>query len=92
MQKDVDKIISATKQLALDYRNFTTVKDCMCKKYDESEDLRKTRDKVRAMFISFYDAYAAYQQSQRDGQIFNVDVVKETVADLQSAHVEFQKL
>ena len=44
------------------------------------------------MFISFYDARAADQESQRERQVFNTDVMKEAVVDLQSAHMEFEKL
>jgi len=76
LQKDINKPVS--------------VMDCMCNKYGESEDLRKTWDEAREMFISFYDAVV--QKSQREAQGFNTDVMNEAIADFQSAHVEFQKL
>ena len=55
MQKDVDKIVSTTKQLALAYRNFIADKDSMRNKYRENEAFRKRWDKARAMFTSLYD-------------------------------------
>ena len=64
--------------------------DFMCNKYVESEDLRKIRDEAREMLVSFYDATA--QKFPREAQGFNIDVMKEAVVDLHSAHVEFQNI
>jgi len=55
------------------------------------------------MFVSLCDALTADQGSQREGSVeglstigegldFNTVVIKEVVADLQSAHIEFTKL
>ena len=101
LQKNVDKTISATSQLAFAYRNFTTVMGCMCNKYSESEYLRKIQDEARAIFVSFCDAPTIDEESQREGSVegppaigecqdLNTDVMKEAIADLQSAHADFQ--
>ena len=70
MQRDVDKVVSAMKQLALAYRKFTAVMDCMCNKYCEIEDLWKIRDEATEMFTLFYDTVA--QKSKREAQGFNM--------------------
>ena len=58
---------------------------------------------MRTMFVSFYDALATYQQSQREGSVdrphvigegqdFNIAIIKDVIANLQSAHIEFTKI
>jgi len=95
LQKDADKTVSTTKQLALAYKNSIPSMDCMCNKYS----VFKIRDESRPMFISFCDAPIADQESQREGcveglpaigegQDFNIAVIKEVVVDLYSAHTE----
>ena len=51
--------------------------DYMCNKCGENEDLRKIRDKEKAMATSFYDAPTTHDESQKEGSIEGVHAISE---------------
>ena len=77
MQKDDDKTIPATKRLASAYENFTTVIDCMCNEYDDSDYLRMIQDEVREMFVSFCNAPTADKGSWRECNVEGPPAISE---------------